>query len=57
MGEVFNLRIARKAKRRAKKEATASANRLSFGRSKAEKAAAEAEIARLNRDLDSARRD
>lgn len=57
MGEVVNLRLARKAKRRTKKQTTASANRLLFGRKKAEKAAAKAENARLNRDLDGARRD
>jgi hypothetical protein len=57
MGEVVNLRLARKAKRRAEKETAAATNRAAFGRSKAEKAAAETEADRLNRDLDGARRD
>ncbi|HVW91317.1 MAG TPA: DUF4169 family protein [Devosia sp.] len=37
MGEIVNLRQARKAKARAGKEAEAAANRAKFGRSKAEK--------------------
>jgi len=37
MAEVVNLRNARKQKARAEKEATAEANRLRFGRTKAEK--------------------
>ena len=57
MGEVVNLRLARKAKRQADKETAAAANRAAFGRTKAEKAAAEAEATRLNRDLDGAQRD
>jgi hypothetical protein len=57
MGEVVNLRLARKAKRQAGKETAAAANRAAFGRTKAEKAAAEAEATRLNRDLDGAQRD
>ncbi|MDJ1158584.1 DUF4169 family protein [Chelatococcus sp. SYSU_G07232] len=42
MGEIVNLRQARKAKARASKEAQAEENRLRFGRPKAERAAAEA---------------
>jgi hypothetical protein len=57
MGEVVNLRPARKAKRRVEKETIAAANRAAFGRSKAEKAATQAEANRLDRDLDGARRD
>ena len=57
MGEVVNLRLARKAKRRAEKETTAAADRAAFGRSKAERAAAKADADRLGRDLDGARRD
>ena len=37
MGEIVNLRQARKAKARAGKEVEAAANRAKFGRSKAEK--------------------
>lgn len=46
MGDVVNLRRARKAKQRAEKEAAATENRTRFGRTRAErdKAAAEAEI-------------
>jgi hypothetical protein len=38
MADIFSLSKARKAKARAGKEAAAAANRLSFGRTKAEKA-------------------
>jgi hypothetical protein len=37
MGEVVNLRIARKRKARAEREETAAENRAKFGRSRAEK--------------------
>jgi len=57
MGEIVNLRLARKAKRRAEKDTAAAANRAAFGQTKAEKAAADAEADRLSRDLDGARRD
>ena len=43
MGEVVNLRVARKAKRRASEAATAATNRAAFGRTKAEKDADRAE--------------
>ena len=36
-GNVVNLRMARKRKERAKKEANAEQNRISFGRTKQEK--------------------
>ena len=56
MGDVVNLRRARKAKRRAGKEAAAAENRIRFGRTRAErdKAAAETEISA--RRLDGLRR-
>lgn len=46
MGDVLNLRRARKAKQRAEKEAAAAENRTRFGRTRADrdKAAAEAEL-------------
>jgi hypothetical protein len=47
MGEVINLRQARKAKARAEKEAQAQENRVRFGRTGAEK----------QRDTDAAERD
>ena len=57
MAEVVNLRLARKAKARAGREAAAAANRVAFGRSKAEKEAAKAETARARRLLDGAKRE
>ena len=56
MAEPINLNRARKARARALDEAQAGVNRVKFGRTKAEKAAAEAEAARLARALDQARR-
>ena len=55
--EIVNLRRARKSKARAGKQAEAAANRIKFGRSKAERTreAANAELHR--RRLDSHRRD
>ena len=43
MAEIINLRQARKNKARADKEARAAENRVSFGRTKAEKTQAKAE--------------
>ena len=57
MAEIINLRRARKARDRAASEAEAAANRLSHGRSKAEKQATRAERERLERSLDGAKRD
>ncbi|MFW2850905.1 DUF4169 family protein [Sphingomonas sp. TX0543] len=57
MGEVVNLRLARKARRRAAGEAIAAANRNAFGRTKAEKAASRIERERVDRALDGARRE
>ncbi len=57
MGEIINLRRARKAKTRAGHDATAAANRAAFGRTKAEKTAAQAEIDRRNRGLDGNKRE
>lgn len=57
MGEVVNLRRIRKAKRRADAEAQATANRVAFGRTKSEKAAARREAERREHDLDGAKRD
>ena len=56
MGEVINLRLARKAKKRSDKAREAEANRAKFGRSKAEKAAQHIEQARTERELDGKRR-
>ena len=57
MGEIINLRRARKARDRAASQAEAAANRLSHGRGKAEKLITKAERARQERSLDGARRD
>lgn len=57
MAEIINLRRVRKARARATAETTAAANRAAFGRTKSEKDAAEAEVARIDRTLDGARRE
>jgi len=57
MAQPINLNKARKAKARADAAALADQNRVKFGRTKAEKAAAAAEAARLARALDQARRE
>ena len=57
MGEVVNLRRIRKAKRRADAEAQATANRVAFGGTKSEKAAARREAERRERDLYGAKRE
>jgi hypothetical protein len=56
MGEVVNLRRARKSRARDAAAATADAQRAAFGRSKAEREGAAAESARLARGLDAAKR-
>lgn len=57
MADIINLRMARKAKARAEADRTATANRAKFGRTKAEKQAAEQESAALAKRLDGAKRD
>ena len=57
MGDIINLRTARKARSRAVSEAKASANRLLHGRTRAEKEAEQAERQRLDRTLDGAKRE
>jgi len=52
MGELVNLRRARKARERTAKDQLAEANRLAFGRTKAERRASEAQM-----DLERARLD
>jgi hypothetical protein len=56
MGEVFNLRNARKRRARAKAEIEATANRIAYGVSKNLKAEAEAERALASRRLEAHRR-
>lgn len=57
MADVINLRMARKARARAGKEAEAAANRAAFGRTKAERAAEKADSGRHDRVLDGAKRE
>lgn len=57
MAEIVNLNRARKAKARGEAQATAAANRLAHGRTKAEKQAAKAETERRARELDGAKRE
>ncbi|MBY0393243.1 MAG: DUF4169 family protein [Novosphingobium sp.] len=57
MGEVVNLRLARKAAARKDKEAQAAANRAAHGRTRAERAASKAEVERAARLLDGAKRE
>lgn len=57
MGDVINLRRARKARARADAQDKAAANRLAFGRTRAEREAAAAEAARHERLLDGAKRE
>ncbi len=54
--DIVNLRRFRKAKARAEKDATAAANRVRFGRSKAERLEQDAERGLADRRLDGARR-
>jgi len=55
MGEIINLRRARKARARQAAAVTADANRAAFGRTKAERARDAAERARAARVVDDAR--
>jgi len=57
MAEIINLRSAPKARARVEAEAVAARNRTLFGRTKAQKAAQDAERAREARTLDNARRE
>jgi hypothetical protein len=57
MGEIINLRQARKVRARADKAANAAANRAKFGRTKAEKTAEKAKHELAERQLDSHKRE
>lgn len=52
MGEIVNLNRARKDRAKAEKRASAVANRVLHGRSRAERVKADAERARADRLLD-----
>ncbi len=55
MGDVVNLRTARKQRKRAEASAQADANRARFGRTRAERLADAAESARREKLLDNTR--
>ncbi|WP_439571727.1 DUF4169 family protein [Sphingomonas sp.] len=57
MADILNLNKARKARAKAQATAKAVENRAKFGRTKAQKAADEAERARISENLDGARRE
>lgn len=57
MGDVINLRLARKARARVDAAAKAAENRARHGRTKAEKAAEAIEQARRDAVLDGAKRE
>jgi hypothetical protein len=57
MAEIINLRSARKAKARTEKETAAEANRLKFGRTKAEKLKDAAEKAKADKHIDGHKRE
>ncbi|MBO9624311.1 MAG: DUF4169 family protein [Sphingomonas sp.] len=57
MADVINLRQARKRRDRKAAEEQAGANRLAFGRTKAQKQADAAEAERASRLLDQAKRE
>ena len=57
LGEIVNLRRARKQRRRDEDDATAAANRLAYGVGKAAKREARAERERAERALEGHRRD
>lgn len=57
MGEIVNLRLARKARARRAAAAAADVNRAAFGRTRAERARDAADRAKVERVLDQARRD
>ncbi|WP_297108589.1 DUF4169 family protein [uncultured Devosia sp.] len=57
MAEILSLSKARKAKARTEKEAAAEANRLKFGRTKAEKLKDAAEKAKADKHIDGHKRE
>lgn len=57
MADILSLSKARKAKARTEKEAAAEANRLKFGRTKAEKLKHASEKARADKRIDGHKRD
>lgn len=52
MGEIVNLRMARKAKARDEKDAAAATNRVKHGRTKAEKTLQKSQVEAMTKQLD-----
>lgn len=57
MAEIINLRTVRKQKARSEKDLAAEANRLKFGRTKAEKLKIESEKARADKHIEGHKRE
>jgi hypothetical protein len=57
MGDLVNLRRARKAAKRREDAVRAAENRIAHGRSKAERALEEARVEKSRRELDAHRRE
>ena len=57
MGDIINLRHARRQRDRAKREAAAEENRVRFGRSKSDKIKQSAEILLARRRLEANKRE
>jgi hypothetical protein len=57
MGDVINLRNARKQAKRRRAEQKAASNRLEHGRAKTERTLEKAQSAKIERDLDAHRID
>ena len=57
MGDIINLRQARKRAAAMEKDATAAANRAKHGRTKAERKLSDAEAAKVRTLLDGAKRE
>ena len=55
MAEIVNLRLARKARDRSRKQDEAQRSRMLFGRTKADRRLSEAQRAKAERELDSRR--
>ena len=57
MGDILSLKLHRKRKARAEKQAEAEQNRLMFGRTKQERELTEAQNEKARRDLDAQKRE
>ncbi|HET9576458.1 MAG TPA: DUF4169 family protein [Usitatibacter sp.] len=57
MGEIVSLKLHRKRKSRAEKDAQAAENRVAFGRPKAERELTEARNEKSEKDLDGHKRE